>query len=97
MSKLVPNWVRLALNGTNLGLFKISFSTFWRGAQKCTETDLKSPRFIPFGGQSDPIWMPNLTSLVLCGCRDIRFRPKLFQLSTAVFSTFWVGEMETDH
>ena len=24
-----PNWVRLAPNETNLGLFKISFSTFW--------------------------------------------------------------------
>ena len=24
-----PNWVKLAPNGTNLGLFKISFSTFW--------------------------------------------------------------------
>ena len=31
-------------NGTNLGLFKISFSTFW--------------------GQSDPIWMPKLISLL---------------------------------
>ena len=36
-----PNWVRLAPNGTNLGLFKISFSTFWLGEPKCTETDLK--------------------------------------------------------
>ena len=26
---------------TNLGLFKISFSTFWLGEPKCTETDLK--------------------------------------------------------
>ena len=24
-----PNWVRLTPNGTNLGLFKITFSTFW--------------------------------------------------------------------
>ena len=28
MSILPPNWVRLAPNGTNLGLFKISFSIF---------------------------------------------------------------------
>ena len=28
-SGLVPNWVRLAPNGTDLELFKISFSTFW--------------------------------------------------------------------
>ena len=34
------NWVRLAPNGTNLGLFKISFSTFWLAETKCTETDL---------------------------------------------------------
>ena len=36
-----PNWVRLAPNGTNLGLFKVSFNTFWLGEPKCTETDLK--------------------------------------------------------
>ena len=47
MSCLNLMLVRLALNGTNLGLFKISFSTFWRPAKsypsesKCTETDLK--------------------------------------------------------
>ena len=29
------------LNGTNLGLFKISFSTFWLG-------ELKKSRFVPF-------------------------------------------------
>ena len=29
-----PNWVRLAPNGTNLELFKISFSTFWRWGAK---------------------------------------------------------------
>ena len=38
----------LAPNGTNLGLFKISFSTFWR------------EDFVRFGANSDPIWMPNL-------------------------------------
>ena len=36
MSKFSPNWFRLAPNGTNLGLFKISFSTFWLGEPKCT-------------------------------------------------------------
>ena len=30
-----PNWVRIARNGTNSGLFKTSFSTFWL-------------RFVPF-------------------------------------------------
>ena len=47
----------------NLGLFKISFSTFWRPASKCTETDLKKSQICPIWGQSDPIWMPNLPSL----------------------------------
>ena len=32
---------------TNLGLFKISFSTFWRGAPKCTDTDLKKSQICP--------------------------------------------------
>ena len=50
-----PNWVRLATNWTNLGLFK------W--APKCTETDLKKPQICPIWGQSDPIWIPKLTSL----------------------------------
>ena len=35
-------WVKLAPNGTNLGLFKIKCT----GAPKCTETDLKSLIFI---------------------------------------------------
>ena len=41
MSGLASKWVRLVPNWTNLGLFKNSFSTFWLGAPKCTETDLK--------------------------------------------------------
>ena len=31
---LHPNWVRLAQNGKNRGLFKISFSTLWLGEPK---------------------------------------------------------------
>ena len=54
-----PNWVRLARNGSNLRLFKISFSTFWLAEPKCTETDLKKPTICPIWDQSDPIWMPN--------------------------------------
>ena len=53
----------LAQNGTNLGVFKISFSTFWLGKKisfntfwlgvpKCTETDLKNSQICPFYGQS---------------------------------------------
>ena len=49
MSIVPPNWARLASNGTNLGLLKINFSTFWLGEPKCTETYLKSPQFVPFG------------------------------------------------
>ena len=41
------NWVRLAPNGKNLGLFKISFSTSWLGKPKFTETDLKKSQICP--------------------------------------------------
>ena len=53
-----PNYVRL----TNLGLFKISFSTFWLGEPKFTETDLKKFQICQICGQSAPNWMPNLRS-----------------------------------
>ena len=56
------NCVKLAPNGKNLRLFKISFSTFWLGEPKCTETDLKKSQICPISGQFDPILMPNLTS-----------------------------------
>ena len=46
----------------NQGLLKISFSTFWLGDPKCTETDLKKSLICPIWGQSEPIWMSNLTS-----------------------------------
>ena len=41
-------------NGTNLGLFKISLSTFWLGekssvSQNALKLILKSPRLVPFG------------------------------------------------
>ena len=38
---------------------------FWIGEPTCTETDLKKSHICPIWGQSDPIWMPNLTSLFL--------------------------------
>ena len=41
--------------GTNLGLFKISFSTFWRLAPKCTETDLKKSQICPIWDQSESL------------------------------------------
>ena len=48
---------QMAPNVTNLGLFKISFSTstLWLAEPKYTETHFKSSSFVPFG----PIW-PNL-------------------------------------
>ena len=58
-----PNWVRLAPNGTNLGFFKINFSTFWLFEPKCTEIDLQKSQICPIWGQSNPIGMPNLTFL----------------------------------
>ena len=51
-----PNRVTLAPNGTNLGLLKISFSTFWLGEPKRTETDLKKSKICPILGQYDPVW-----------------------------------------
>ena len=38
---------QIAPNGTNLGLFKISFSTFWLDEPKCTKTDLKKCQICP--------------------------------------------------
>ena len=42
--------VTLAPNGTNMGLFKISFSTFWLVEPKCTETDPKNSEMCPHFG-----------------------------------------------
>ena len=61
-----------------LEVFKISVSTFWLGEPKCTETDLKKSQICPILDQSDPIWMPNVTSLgwglVFCGDHSTLFR-----------------------
>ena len=65
--RLAPNWVTLAPNRTNLGLLNILniiINTFWLGEPKCTETDLKKFQIGPIWGQSDPMLMPNLISLV---------------------------------
>ena len=72
--KLLPSFTRgvkfdihlcqIAPNGKNLGLFKISFSTFWLAEPKCRKTDLIKSQIFPIWGQSDPIWMRNLTSLI---------------------------------
>ena len=44
-SRVGLKFVRLAPNEINLGILKISFSTFWIGEPKCTETDLKKSYF----------------------------------------------------
>ena len=49
------NWVRLAPNGTNLGLFKISFSTFWLAETKCTEMWSEKVQDLSHLGQSYPV------------------------------------------
>ena len=74
VSSFAPDWVRLAPNGTNLWLFKISFSTFWLSEPKCTETDLKKSQICPIWGQSDQLLMLNLKSLV--GITNFRLAPK---------------------
>ena len=55
MSCLTKHLVRYATNGTNLGLFKISFSTFWLN-------DLKKSQICSIWDQSHPIlsqpWHP---------------------------------------
>ena len=37
VSDMVPNWVRLALNGTNPWIFQIRFQSIWLTEPKCTE------------------------------------------------------------
>ena len=51
MSDLASKLVKLALNWTNLGLIKISLSTFWLGDPKDTETDLKKSQIYHIWGQ----------------------------------------------
>ena len=43
-------WFTSTSNGINLGLFQVSFSTFWLifFSQKVLKLTLKSPRFVPF-------------------------------------------------
>ena len=47
MAGVAQNRVSLAPNGPNMGLFKISFSTFWLAKPKGTETDLKKSHICP--------------------------------------------------
>ena len=63
MSNFESKSVRLFPNWTNLRLFKISFSTFWLGEPKWTETDLKKSQISPNWGQYDPIYITNMISV----------------------------------
>ena len=53
MSGLAWNWVKLAPYGTNLGKVSVYFGS---ASQNVLKLFWKSHRFIPFGGQSHPIW-----------------------------------------
>ena len=44
MVGLPPKWVRLAPNGTILGLFQIIFQCIWRPAPNGLKSDLKKSR-----------------------------------------------------
>ena len=57
-----PNWVRLAQNGTNLGLFLWDFSTFRLGESKWRERALKISHLSHIVTLWS-VWRPNLTSL----------------------------------
>ena len=55
---MAQNGVRLVPNGTNLGILKISFSTFWLAEPKCTETDLQNSQICSIWNQSNLIRSP---------------------------------------
>ena len=56
MSNLASILCQIGPKVTNLGVFKISFSTFWLGEPKCTGTDLKKSQICPIWAQYDSIW-----------------------------------------
>ena len=57
--------VNLKFAPTRLGdLFRSHFSTFWRLRQNVLKCDLKKSRICPIWAQSDPIRMPNMTTLM---------------------------------
>ena len=59
-----PDWVRLAPNGTNLGILKIIFSTFWLVEPICTERDLIilfGDKLTQFGWEIWHPWFRNIT------------------------------------
>ena len=64
---LGPKWVRLAPNGTNPGIFQIS-------EPKCTESDLKNSRVVPFGANLTHFW----PKYFHCGLQFLSRRPDRF-------------------
>ena len=61
MSGWAPNWGRLTLNGRNLGIFKISFSTIWLNSTSQCNWSLKKNRF----ASNSPNLVPTMRSLSL--------------------------------
>ena len=49
------NWIKLAPYGTNLGLFNISFSTFWRGAPGTSSLGPQWDRLTPKWDKSETL------------------------------------------
>ena len=56
MVGLAPKWVRLAPKGQIRGFFRSDFSTFGSLSQMYLNLIWKSPGFVQFGVQSDPLW-----------------------------------------
>ena len=50
LSNLASKFGQIVSKWDKSGTFKISVSTFWRTAPKCTETDLKKSKICPFWG-----------------------------------------------
>ena len=90
MVDLAPKWVRLAPNGTNPGLFQIRFQCIWRPAPNALKSDLKSPGFVQFGVQSDPLWSQTYHPCAVdVWNRDVLFGSILDQIYPKYFSTFY--------
>ena len=73
-----PKWDK---SGT---YYMISFSTFWLGEPKCTETDLKKSQICPIWGQSDQIWKSNLTYLIPAGSRFLSEMPDWLEMAPKI-------------
>ena len=55
---------------------------------KCNKTDFKNSQICPIWGQSDPIWMPNLTSLFVWALVQSKFIIYPWQ-TYLIWTDFW--------